>query len=278
MPGSTPLGAYGLRWPSIASVAEFLQPVEAGDPEIRSLHFEACEPGVPKGFGFGPERSFVGFGDDGRISMERAAASVTYAVREVVTEQGLVHPYLAFPAAVFNRWAGRNSFHAGAIVLGGRAFVVAGHKEAGKSTTLAGLAAEGVPVLSDDLVILDKLRVLPGPRCIDLRQEAAEHLGDGEPLGVVGARERWRIKVAPAAPELLGGFVYLGWGDREELTPLPLGERLQRLFQYDALEVGPTDPATFMDLARLPAWDFRRPNGIESMSRSLNRLLDVLAP
>ena len=76
----------------------------------------------------------------------------------------LIHPYLAPVAAVAGYWFDRESFHAGAFVLGDGAWAVIGGREAGKSTLLASLALRGITVLSDDMLILDGDIPFPGPQ------------------------------------------------------------------------------------------------------------------
>jgi hypothetical protein len=70
--------------------------------------------------------------------------------------------------------------HASAIVIDGRAVVLAGQRGAGKSTTAAALAARGMPVLSDDLVALlpcgEKFLVQPGYRLLRLWPDVSEAL------------------------------------------------------------------------------------------------------
>ena len=115
-------------------------------------------------------------------------------------------------------------------------------------------------IMSDDLLVLDGLDALAGPRCIDLRQETAAALEVGVPIGVVGSRERWRVHpgaVAPAVPLL--GWIFLAWADTVAMVPLPPAERLARLFGHEALQMGPAQPAAYLDLAGLPAWELRRP-------------------
>jgi hypothetical protein len=133
----------------------------------------------------------------------------------------LVHPHLAPGAAVLARWLGRETLHAGAVLAGGGAWAMLGDRESGKSSTLDWLAAHGHPVLADDLLVLDGSDVLAGPRCIDLRADAAQRLGAGEPLGVVGTRERWRLRLGPLASSApLRGWGILDWGDDVAVEPV----------------------------------------------------------
>jgi hypothetical protein len=185
-----------------------------------------------------------------------------------------VHPYLAPAAAVIARWMGRESMHAGAFAVDGRALGVVGTREAGKSSTLAWLARDGIDVLCDDMLIVDGPRPLAGPRSIDLRRDAAERLGAGEPIGVTGARERWRLRLAPLARgATLAGWVFLAWGERVEVRQLPGPERLARLAAERGLRLPPARPDALLELTSLPAWELRRPRGWESLPAAADRLL-----
>ena len=66
-----------------------------------------------------------------------------------------VHPFLSTAATFFAHWDGREPFHGGAYALEFAAIAVLADREAGKSTTLAALARAGVPVMADDLVVVD---------------------------------------------------------------------------------------------------------------------------
>ena len=129
--------------------------------------------------------------------IDRHGGRALFEVPHPVRPDELVHPYLAPAAAVIGRWLGRESVHAGAIAVDGRALGVVGARGAGKSSTLAGWALDGGEVLCDDLLVLDGRTTFVGPRSIDLREDAAAQLGAGEPIGVTGARERWRLRLAP---------------------------------------------------------------------------------
>src|SRR5262249_6109268 len=154
----------------------------------------------------------------GWVDLARAERRATFCLRTSLADGDLVHPYLAPAAAVAARWAGRESFHAGAVVVDGGAWGVLGDKETGKSSTLAWLALQGHEILMDDLLVLDGDDALAGPRCIDLREEPAARLGAGEPLGFVGLRERWRLTLDQVPARVpLHGWVTLAWGDRVEV-------------------------------------------------------------
>jgi hypothetical protein len=133
----------------------------------------------------------------------------------------LVHPYLGAAACIFNRWAGREVYHAGAFIYGSLAWAVVGAREAGKSSLLAALASRRVPVLADDLVVTDGLQVFCGPRAIDLRRPPVLATG---PVTLARGASRWRLALPPlpgAAP--LGGWIYLHWCDEVTMASVPVG-------------------------------------------------------
>ena len=168
---------------------------------------------------------------------------MTFPLEDRPPDRDLVYPYLAPAAAVAARWMGRDSFHAGAVVVGGGAWAILGDNENGKSTTLAWLALHGHPVLTDDLLVVDGEAALAGPRCIDLREETSERLGVGEPLGVVGQRERWRLALGVVpAQVLLRGFVTLAWHSQLALESVRGPERLLTLLPARTVRVGADKP------------------------------------
>jgi hypothetical protein len=211
----------------------------------------------------------------GAIVVDRAAQTVRYRIPHAVRPDELVHPYLAPAAAVINRWMGRESLHAGAVAVGGRALGIVGSREAGKSSTLAHLALAGVEVLCDDMLIVDAGRPLTGPRSIDLRADAAERFGTGEAIGMTGARERWRLTLGPASPARLAGWVFLAWGDEIAARPLPARERIPRIAQERGLRLPPVRPDALLELAELPAWELSRPREWASLPRAADLLLEL---
>jgi hypothetical protein len=191
----------------------------------------------------------------------------------------LIHPIATVPLAILARWRGHVTLHAGAFEAGGAAWALLGEREAGKSTALGMLAQLGCPVVADDLLVIDHGVVHAGPRCVDLRADAAERLGPTRDLGVFGPRRRFRLSGPPAPARLpLAGFFLLEWGDEPlvQMERLPLRERaplLHRL-EYAGL-LGPTDPLKVLDLAGLPAWRVRRPRDWESTADAVQAMAEV---
>jgi hypothetical protein len=214
----------------------------------------------------------------GEIAVDRASSEAVFRLPEPVGAAELVHPLLAPAAAVAGYWLGRESFHAGAFAAGGKAWGVVGEREAGKSTMVAALALEGMPVICDDMLVLDDVRARVAPRSVDLREESAERLGAGEALGVVGARERWRLRLDPAEDALpLGGWIFLAWGDETEIVPVSASTRLRRLHESRGVRVPPHDPSALLELSALPGWELRRRRSWDELADGVQRLLDAVA-
>ena len=190
----------------------------------------------------------------------------------------VVQPHLTTAAASISMRQGQQPLHAGAFQWDNRAWGLLGAKEAGKSSTLALACQRGLGIVTDDLLVASAGTALAGPRCVDLRPEAARALDMGEDLGVVGLRERWRVRVGPCPPALpIGGFILPSWGD-DELCPLPPVVRLQSLLSFSALKgITMNDPARYLDLASLPMLSWTRPKSWTTAHRSFDMLLDRLA-
>ena len=78
-------------------------------------------------------------------------------------------------------------------------------------------------------------------------------------------------------PLTLGGWVFTEWADELEMKRLPASETLTRLFRNRSIRLPPSDPAAFLQLSALPAWELRRPRSWASLPATLELLLGVLA-
>jgi hypothetical protein len=269
------LGAYGLRLDGVELAGDLLVPAEPSWPRFRvgSSLGEATEPTEH----VDADHARLRLRSGGEILLDRRGGTIEFRVPHELSANEIVHPYLAPAAAVIGRWFGRESFHAGAFVAGGAAWAILGEREAGKSSTLARLALSGHPVVCDDMLVLDGLNALAAPRSVDLRGDAARELGAGEFLGVVGARERWRLSLDgdPGSPPL-AGWIFLAWGERVEVVPVPPAERLTRIVPHRGVRLPPTDPGLLLDLAALPGWELRRPPGWASLPAAVDALLQTV--
>lgn len=274
------VGTYGLRLRGVEAARSLLATPAPGWPTVDvSIELEADETSAPAD-ALAPDTARYRFTAGGHVVVQRSPRLAVFRFPDeahVPPVRHLVHPYLCTPLATIHYWNGTPAFHGGAFIVDGGAWVVLGAKGAGKSTLLATLGTLGVPVLTDDLAIVPDDRVLSGPRCIDLRADAAQRLGVGDNLGVVGVRERWRYRLpdGPAnAP--LRGWILPDWGDAHGLIKVNATERLQALLANLALRAEPPQPDILLRLTALPCYRFLRPR-TWATAAGAERLLDALA-
>jgi hypothetical protein len=271
-----PRGAYGFQLTGVPAARELL--VEAPSHWPR-LDLEVCitsEP-EPPGDHVDDEFAVLRLRSGGSARIERGAGCATFMLGQRPSDGALVHPHLASVAVVAAHWLGRETFHAGAFLAGGGVWGVLGDKEAGKSSLLASLALAGVPVVSDDILVLDQMMALAGPRSIDLRAGAARHLAVGEAVGVMGTRERWRLVLGPIAAEApMRGWVLLRWDTDTGVRALSGSERLIRLAAHRGGRLYPPEPGLLVALSALPVLELRRPQSWESGRDAIERLLEAV--
>jgi hypothetical protein len=269
-------GAYGFRLAGIDGVEPFLVPAPASWPRLEIV-VAPDEPGPPSDR-YGPDRAELVLAGGGWVGIDRDPGRAVYHVPRAIEPSALVHPFLAPVVLIASRWRGRESFHAGAFVAAGGVWALLGDKEAGKSTTLAWMAAHGHAVVCDDALILDRQTAFAGPRSIDLRAESAQRLGLGQPLGTVGVRERWRVQLDGVEPELpFRGWVSLEWADEVAVEPVRGAARLPALIPHRGVRIEPPRPAALVEYAALPHLVLRRPRGWGSLGEGAERLLDAIA-
>lgn len=248
--------AYGFRWSGLSSPALRLDGVDDWPlVSVREAHqsnddvtiVDAARASIPT--------------PAARLRLDRASLSM-----EIVSSGGLptadvVHPTLWPAASVFARWLGRETLHAGAFSLDGEtAWGVLGERGAGKSSLLSALALRGIEVLSDDLVVLEGNRCFSGPRCVDLRPDAAAALGVARHATVVRSTERRRLALEPCSGTYrFAGFLTLAWGDSVGVSPLAPAESFGLLLDHRRVGALGADFRYLLELAGLPAFKFTRP-------------------
>lgn len=266
-----PVGAYGLRVSGLEGAGPWLGPVPERFPQLRIV------------FGMGPRPPSVTddrvvFELEGDRSLEvgrldGSVATATFWDAQPPTIAECVHPLLTAAAAVAGAWGGYDSFHAAGIVGTGGVWGILGQKASGKSTLAAAMAGRGHPVVCDDMLALRGTTAFAGPRCVDLRPDAALHLALGEDLGSAGSRPRWRVTLPPLGAELpMAGWVFLAWGGSPELTAVAPREVLVRLAGHQTWPRTPIGAEALLDLAALPAWELRRPRAWSSLGSVVDAL------
>jgi hypothetical protein len=221
--------------------------------------------------------------DDARMRLERGEPHILrIETAAPLAEDGLIHPFLSLPAAIIQQWSGRLVLHASAFDVGGRAVVLLGHREAGKSTTVAAAREAGFAVRADDVVVLDGGQALPGTSVIDLRESASEVFG-GRALGRIGSRDRWRIYVDEMqAPAPVAAFVRLAWGDDVRVSELGAAELVGALYGSSALGEGVGRhlrhrPAAVLDLLGTRFLELQRPRDLTQLASAVEELARLVA-
>jgi hypothetical protein len=211
------------------------------------------------------------FTGGGRLEMARGSNKFHYFFPDRPTDHDLLHPYLTAAAALFWQWRGSEALHAGALATPAGAVLLLGEKGAGKSTTLAWLALHArVPVLSDDLAVLQGRTVLAGPATVDLRPEADSSDGQSVP---VRNGERRRVTLGDAAAAPLAGIVVLEWADTVILSEVPVGARLETLCRHRAYTTLAPDPLGILELASTPMVRAGRPKDLSRLPSFAERCL-----
>lgn len=273
----TPRGAYGLRLSGVDAAALLVEAEETW-PRLRVTADVAESAGVAEQIL--PDRALLRLRTGGSVAIDRVGGSASYCVPRALSDEELVHPYLAPVACVMAHWLQRESYHAGGLAVDGRVWGVIGDRLAGKSSTLAWLALNGHEIVADDLLVVDvpTRRVFAGPRSIDLRDDAAAFFSAGTEIGLAGTRERWRLRLGAISAQLtLSGWIFLAWGESPGLRPLGAAERITRLSGQRGLRLPPADPTVFLDLASIPCWELRRPRHWEALKPAIDLMLDIVA-
>jgi hypothetical protein len=269
-------GAYGLEVVGAGGAAPQLV---AAAPDWPKLEIERLiGTGSLRRTLVGADRAEIALMAGDELTLDRVPLRATFTTAGPLTDEALVHPYLAPAAAIAGHWLGREAFHGGAFVLDGGAWAILGDKESGKSSLLASLAQNGLGIVADDALIVERELVFAGPRSIDLREEPAQELDAGESIGLVGDRKRWRMSLAPVAPATpLRGWVFLSWSEPPKMTPLPAGQRLQRLLVHRMIKgLPPADPARILELATLPAFQLGLPRRWSQLEAARSLLIATL--
>ncbi len=276
-PTTVARGAYGLRL-SAPVEDRFLVDVPADVPEWElEWRTGTYQEGEPERVS--EDEAVVNLQPAGRAHIQRDQRRSTLYLPDEPKTEAWPHPHLSSTAVVAGRWLGRQSFHAGSFVHEGKAWAILGEREDGKSSALAWLALHDIPVMADDIVIIDDGHVLAGPRCLDLRQSAKEHFGAGNYIGKIGTRERWRIALGATpykAP--FAGFIVLGWDAETATTTLSAAQRLPLLLSHRGLHVPEVDEMAWLTFLAHPMVELRRPQQWSAMDAAMSALLSALAP
>jgi hypothetical protein len=268
------LGAYGLRVHGLPHAEPWMQPQRSTAPPF-TIHVEIGASSTSRST-LSQEEADLSLIGGGRLKMVRGSPEANFTLPERPPDEELLHPYLAPAAALFWQWSGREAMHAGAIGLPIGAVLILGEKEAGKSTTLGWMARDAaVPVLTDDLAVLDGATVLAGPRSIDLRVPL---MSKCEPGHLVRNGERDRLRLAPSPDGLpLAGLVVLGWAPEVEFSTVPFRDRFEVIDRQRTFRSLEPNPTAILELASVPMVRAGRPQDLARLPEFGRSLLDYFS-
>lgn len=280
--GRPPSGAYGFRLilagsevvlPDLVGVSDETPAVEV---DVRLASIVTSEQRVEA-----DRVALLTRGGTG-ILVRRDPPEVAILAPLEITAEALVHPVLTIPLSILARWRGDVALHGGAFHHAGATWGVIGERTAGKSSMLGLLGDRGVPIVGDDLLVIDDDGwVRAGPRCVDLRPDVAPHMPAARDLGVVGSRPRHRLST-PAAParSRLSGIFVLEWHDAPEpaLTSIAMAERLRLLYRHESIALmGFAPPGRVLDLLGVPMWRLARRRDWGATDAAVAGLLEAAA-
>ena len=270
------LGAYGFQLVGDDLPAHLLAEVPAGWPLLTISQVEDREGGAE--YVLGDAEAVVPLLPAGSAHLDLDRRTAEFRMPERISEEALIHPYLAPAAAVHAHWLGRESYHAAGVLIDGRGWGVAGAREVGKSTLVAALAHRGYPVMADDLLVIDGTMALVGPRTVDLREAAAARLGGSRHLGTTGMRQRWRVDLedAPSMAEFTG-WIFPGWSRSVGVETMTAAERLALPASHRALRHRPPAPEHAMWMAGRQAVAFGRPQDWDRFDDGIDELLATIS-
>lgn len=277
-PPSLVSGAYGLAFPDLPTTPNLLP----ADDQWPSWEVRWEQPAgaiaSPQAESWDEERATLVAHPAGRALIERRECRTTLVLAERPTLDAVVHPYLASTAVIAGQWLGRASFHAGAFAVGGRVWGLLGGRSMGKTSTLLRLHEMGVPIVADDVLVVEEGMAYSGPRCLDLREDVAARTGRGRYIGMAGSRERWRVDLPALTGRMpMGGWISLAWADAgTDISSLPAACRMAVLVRNRGLLTPGAPIHSLLDLLTLPAVSFSRQPDWELGGAALDRLLDAI--
>jgi hypothetical protein len=214
----------------------------------------------------------------GYALLDRSARSTVFVVPVEQSPEAFAHPHLGSTAVAVAQWSGHGTFHAGSFVYDRGVWAVLGGRQHGKSSTIAWLHRSGLGIMADDLLVTTHGVAFAGPRCLDLREGAAEYFAIGRDIGEVGSRRRWRVDLPQIEPELpLRGWVTLAWGNEIAVRRCSAEERFAQLFANRAFLLAESNPESWVELLSLPMYELRRPRDWSCIDEAMAALLDISA-
>ncbi len=277
---SVPIAAaYGIRVEGLGAMSGLALRGAEGWPQI---HFtrELTDDAPPEGSEVREDGATI-VNPAATLIVDREPAAVRVRSVAPVPVADLVHPCLWPVGAVFARWRGAETLHAGAFARPGDpgAWAVMADSRGGKTSFLAMLALAGAEVLTDDLLVVEGGECVAGPRSLDLRPEVVEQLGlEDRVTTPVRSTSRQRLPLAPCDGRWpVAGFVELSWGEVIAVDRLEPRQGLAALARHRRVQGLGTEFAQLLKLLERPVLRLQRPRGWGSAAEAVRRLQEAIA-
>jgi hypothetical protein len=265
---ATAVGAYGFRLDPELFGHRYLHPAAPDWPAL-AVSVGTTLPGRDDW-----REAFSGAG--WAVHVQPGGDAVSWTGPQAPDQDGLVHPLLALAVCAVTLERGGDCLHAGAVLTPDGVVAVLAPAGGGKTSTMAWLALrEGLHIFTDDhLTVRDGL-AHAGPRCLDLRPDAAARLdlttrsrqvrGDG--------RHRFELPTPPVLQAPVIRTVVLEWGPDVQVTAIPPRERLGIIATHRTAQPVDGNLAVPLALAALPMMRLTRPQTFDCMPQVTRALL-----
>jgi len=241
--------SFGLDIASPFALAELddgTAPVSGTALTIAHAEIAAPNPPLPafRHFATGPGGDLLCFDGVGRFSLptpDRIDVDLAPGFDMRLIGLPLLGPVMAL--ALHRR--GVLVLHGSAVLIGGQAHVFLGDKGSGKSTTAAALVAAGFPLLSDDVIAIERtangaLLLHPGYAAMKLEAAMLADFPAGswsiiEPRDGPYTAGKWRVKLVRKqidGPVPLGTVHCLARGTANAIMPLSSAQTLHALIRF----------------------------------------------
>jgi hypothetical protein len=262
-----PVGAYGFRLDDAVFGRRYLHPAGADWPALTVR----IGPSPRRGPGW--REAFSGEG--WAVHTRPGGDEVSWSGAGRPDPDRLIHPLLALAACAVALDRGGDCLHAGAVLTPDGVVAVLAPAGGGK-TTMAWLALRaGLDIFTDDHLNVRDGLAHAGPRCLDLRADAAQRLDLERGSRVVRADERRRFELPPvrqaSAPVIR--TVVLAWGPRVRVEPVPPRERLGIVATHRTAQPVDGNLAVPLALAALPMIRLHRPQTFDCMDEVAEAVL-----
>ncbi|GIJ52284.1 hypothetical protein Val02_91700 [Virgisporangium aliadipatigenens] len=263
------VGAYGFRLDPAVFGRRYLHEAGTDWPAL------TVRIGAPGRGAHGWREAFSGEG--WAVHTRPGSDEVSWSGEGQPDRDGLIHPLLALAVCAVTLERGGDCLHGGAVLTHDGVVAVLAPAGGGKTSTMAWLALRaGLEVFTDDHLNVRDGLAHAGPRCLDLRADAAQRLDLERGSRIVRGDERRRFELPPVrrASAPVVRTVVLAWGPRVRVEPVPPRERLGIVATHRTAQPVDGNLAVPLALAALPMVRLERPKTFDCMDEVAEAVLN----